>query len=640
MRGLGGGYTQILIDGQRAPAGFSVDQLTPEQLERIEIFRAPTAETGARAIGGTINIVTREGFKARLNDLRIGFGHENGKSTPGMFWTHNNSEGDFIYNLTAALFNPHGRPASETTTSDEDITTGVQTRHQVERFTTEFSRLGLNLNARLQWRGEGGDLLTLMPGMFATRGESQTRFDLVQSLGSAAALYDHGVEDSKNRYGTLRLNGQWRKRIPGDFRLELNGGTSLSKGDSSTLRSELDAGGALLRTKKTNSDSHERSLSLNGKLSKLLKDDHNFVSGWELENLRRNETIVSLQNGVKQLGEFEDELSASSLRVAVYAQDEWALNPIWSLHAGLRGESIVTRGEQADGSNTRNRSQVATPLVHLLYKPDPKVRDQVRISLTRSYKSPTLGNLVARTLINSRYAAEVANAPTSPDRAGNPNLKPELASGIDVAFERYLSEGGVLSANVFARRLSNTIRNVTTLEVVSYSPFQRYVSRPQNIGGAYTAGVELEAKFRLDQAISDAPRIEVRSNLSVFTSRVNQVPGPDNRLDQQPQGTANIGADYRFRGTPLTLGGSLNWTPGYRTQLSDIQAVTAGNKRQFDAYALWVFDAAKQLRLNVSNIGPQDYLSSNAVDEGPVRTRASTVANNYVIWRLALELKL
>ena len=67
--------------------------------------------------------------------------NENGKSTPGAFWTHNNSDGNFIYNLTAGLFSPHGRPESETTTSDEDITTGVQTRHQVEHFTTEFSRL-------------------------------------------------------------------------------------------------------------------------------------------------------------------------------------------------------------------------------------------------------------------------------------------------------------------------------------------------------------------------------------------------------------------------------------------------------------------------------------------------------------------
>ena len=58
-----------------------------------------------------------------------------------------------------------------------------------------------------------------------------------------------------------------------------------------------------------------------------------------------------------------------------------------------------------------------------------------------------------------------------------------------------------------------------------------------------------------------APPVELRNNLSLFRSRVAEVPGPDNRLDEQPRATANIGADYRFRGTPLTLGGSLNLTP-------------------------------------------------------------------------------
>ncbi len=640
MRGLGAGYTQILIDGQRAPAGFSVDQLTPEQLERIEIFRAPTAETGARAIGGTINIVTREGFKARLNDLRVGFGHENGKTTPGLFWTHNNSDGNFIYNLTAGLFSPHGRNETAITTVDEDLTTGLLSRQQIEHATAEFSRLGLNLNGRLQWRGEDGDVLMLMPSMFATQVDTETRFSLVQRLGSTPALYDHGLTDSRNQFGTLRLNGQWRTRIPGEFRLELNGGASMSRGNHHSLRSELDSAGTLVRTEKTDGDNLERSVSLNGKISKLLPGDHNFVSGWELESLRRSETRVSLQNGIKQLSEFEDNLSASSTRVAVYGQDEWALNPKWSLHAGLRSESIITRGENSDGSATRNRSHVVTPLVHLLFKPDPKVRDQVRISLTRSYKSPTLGNLVARTSIHSRYPAEVANTPTAPDRAGNPNLKPELATGIDVAFERYLSEGGVLSANVFARYLNNYIRNVTALETVRYSPFARYVSRPQNIGDALTSGIELEAKFRLDQIFSGAPRIEVRSNLSLFSSRVNQVAGPDNRLDQQPKGTANLAADYRLRGTPLSLGASLNYTPSYRTQVSDIQAVTAGTKRQIDAFALWVFDPAMQVRLNLSNIAPNDYLSSNALDIGTVRETASTLSKTYVNWRLSLELKL
>ncbi len=84
MRGIGTGYTQILIDGERMPPGFAIDQPAPDQIERIEILRAPTAETGARAIAGTINIILREPLRQRGDDLRLGLGAELGSERGGL----------------------------------------------------------------------------------------------------------------------------------------------------------------------------------------------------------------------------------------------------------------------------------------------------------------------------------------------------------------------------------------------------------------------------------------------------------------------------------------------------------------------------------------------------------------------------
>jgi len=117
MRGLGAGYTQILLDGQRIPPGFSLDSINPDQIERIEILRAPTAETGARAIGGTINIVTREGFTKRMNDLRIGTQLQRGRASPGLSWTRNGGEGAFSYNVSASGFHASDLATSSTTTT-------------------------------------------------------------------------------------------------------------------------------------------------------------------------------------------------------------------------------------------------------------------------------------------------------------------------------------------------------------------------------------------------------------------------------------------------------------------------------------------------------------------------------------------
>src|SRR5436190_19990715 len=104
MRGLGNGYTQILLDGERVPPGFSLDPISPDQIERIEILRAPTAETGARAIAGTINIITREGYSKRVHDLRLTASFENGHVGPGVCWSRNIAEGAWTVNYTLSAY--------------------------------------------------------------------------------------------------------------------------------------------------------------------------------------------------------------------------------------------------------------------------------------------------------------------------------------------------------------------------------------------------------------------------------------------------------------------------------------------------------------------------------------------------------
>ena len=305
------------------------------------------------------------------------------------------------------------------------------------------------------------------------------------------------------------------------------------------------------------SSSTEITTHLNLKYSNLLANDHSLVGGLELEAAQRDETRVTVENNVPLLTNYAADLGARTRRLALYAQDEWNISPQWAAHAGLRWESISTQGDGSLQEGTqRNRSSVWTPLLHAVWKPDPKGRDQVRLSLTRSYRAPSLQNLMGRPTLSNN------NGLTSPDRAGNPDLTPELATGIDLALERYLPGGGMFSASLFHRRIQDLIRSVTTLETVSWSSTQRYVARPQNIGAATTQGIELEAKFKLTELMADAPALDLRANASVFRSRVDSVPGPNNRLDQQPLGTANLGADYRLPGLPLTLGGNLNWTPG------------------------------------------------------------------------------
>ncbi len=72
LRGLGAGYTQVLINGERAPGNFSFDTLSPEVVERIEVLRAATADLSTQAVAGTVNIVLRHVAKTRERELKLG----------------------------------------------------------------------------------------------------------------------------------------------------------------------------------------------------------------------------------------------------------------------------------------------------------------------------------------------------------------------------------------------------------------------------------------------------------------------------------------------------------------------------------------------------------------------------------------
>jgi iron complex outermembrane receptor protein len=231
------------------------------------------------------------------------------------------------------------------------------------------------------------------------------------------------------------------------------------------------------------------------------------------------------------------------------------------------------------------------------------------------------------------------NAATSPDRAGNPALRPELATGLDVALERYLPGGGLFSAGVFHREISDLVRNETRLETLPGAG-PRWVNRPYNVGDATVQGLELEAKFALREFMAQAPAVDLRSSVSFFRSRVHGVPGPDNRVDQQPGMTANLGADWKLRQAPLTLGANLHWTPGYVTRLSATETAVQGRKPVFDAYALWSFNPALALRLSATNLTTPDYLRGSGYDADVLRESAQTVSRSYVDWLLRLEMKL
>ncbi|MDT8998581.1 TonB-dependent receptor [Paucibacter sp. APW11] len=599
MRGLGAGYTLILINGDPAPPGFALDQLNPAQVERIEITKGPTADQSAQAVAGAINIILKEAPRVSQRDLRVGVGYSAQRPTPSATFTYGERIGALALSLPVSMFEWRG----ESTATSERRMPGADgaPSQAIQRQTQPNWGHGFNTTPRLNWKLSDDENLSLQG--FAQRGNWNNRQFYVNEQSTPNAqleddAYSHGF------WQMLRGNLQWTRRFNDSQRVELKGGLQDSKSrfDTQTYRQGADQRHSV-------GNNHDQSLTQAGKFSQLLGDEHSLTMGWDLEWRRRDEDRTTTELGKPQLPEFDGQpFGARIERQALFVQDEWELSSQWSTYLGLRTERIATES-RGSGDGARNVSRVITPLWHLNYKLDAKGRDLIRASLTRSYKAPELNALLARPSLSSLFPdASQANTELSPDRVGNPLLKPELATGLDIALETYLAGGGMISIGGFYRDVTDLIRNVTTLEQPAWSTVPRYVSRPVNFSKAHSMGLEFEVKGRAGElmpALFDAKLpLNLRGSFNVYHSKVAALSGPNNRLDSQQPWSANLGFDYRMSSLPVNFGASLAYTPGYETQQTASQDLLQSRSRSLDAFAQWTLSRQSSLRFSAGNLLP------------------------------------
>jgi len=607
LRGLGAGYTLILVNGDPAPPGFSLDNLSPSQVERIEVTKGPTAEHSAQAVAGTINIILREAPRQRQRELKAGLSFLKTRPTPWFNATYGDRIGDFSLSLPFSGYQWRmGFPSTEERVS-RDV--ADQPLHTLSFNETRSWGHGLNFSPRLSWKLSDTDSINWQTFAQSHNFNNAGRNLLDVQQGIAPISVDDQWTNA-GQWQMLRSNVQLVRRWADGARVDVKLGAQATR---SWYRTDLegdDAQGVHTLTRLSTGDNREHSWTSSGKYSRPLWDRHSLALGWDLERRHRNEVRSVIENGAPQLLGLDGEpFKADIDRAALYIQDEWEIAAQWSTYIGLRGERIGT-ASAGTGEALRSSSTVVTPLWHLNYKLDPKGRDLIRASLTRSFKAPETGSLLARPSINATYPADKPNPEISPDRIGNPGLKPELATGLDVAFEKYFSGGGLMSIGVFHRRIEGLMRNVVSLQTVAWATVPRWLSQPVNLARARSTGVELEIKGRAGELMPSwfepAMALNLRASLSAYRSTVDGIPGPDNRLEQQQPWSMTLGFDHVVKGIPLTYGVSLAYTPAYAVQQTTALWYEQGRARNLDAYALWAFDKQTSLRLGANNIAPLD----------------------------------
>ena len=609
MRGLGAGYTQILINGDPAPQGFNLDQLSPSQIERIEVLRAPTADQSAQAVAGTINIILKEAPRSSQQSLRLGVSNGRDRPMANINYSISESKGPFNMSLPVSLFEWD----RQTRTTIDRQMEGTDGKTAVSEQIGTATSWGWGYNIAPRFNFKFSDEQTLSIATFFQKGYWNFRNDFLNRAISGNPVFDdNSIQDGywENRRGNLT----WVNRFSPDQRIEIKAGFQQGRSafDSRSLRS----GALQLNTVGSNQDD---AITQSGKYSHLLGSSHSLTAGWDLENrdrLERRTTKDAAGNAL--LPSFEGQpFEAQVRRQAFYIQDEWEISPQWQLYLGLRNERIISESATT-ASPVRNESSVLSPLAHVTYKFNPKSRDMIRASLTRSYKAPGLNTLLARPQINGAFTnTNLTNTPLAPDRMGNPALTPELATGIDIAYENYLTNDGIFSVGIFHRNLTNVVRNVTELRTVSWANAPRWISQPQNFSDAVTSGLEFELRGRasdlMPKLLGTAKALNIRTSLSIYNSSIAALNGPNNRLDGQQPWSANFGFDQRITGLPLSIGGNFNYTPGYDTRQTEDLVLKRSSARSVDVFALMFLSPTMSFRAAAS-AGVQQFGPPNGVN--------------------------
>jgi outer membrane receptor protein involved in Fe transport len=620
MRGLGAGYTQILVNGDRPPPGFSLDTLTPDQIERIEIIRAASAEFSMQAIAGTINIVLKKVTAKAQHDLRLSAfrSQESRNLNAGGTWA--DKKGNLSYFLNAFLYGGDNAYTSRTAESFT-LPSGELAQSRRSAYAGSGSYRGAVFFPRLSWKFDDGDELNVSGGVQSNRntwgGGTQT-----ENLAGAFASPDYieNVQNSPGGMTTMQGEVGWIAKLAGGkLDLKLSGDRNRNTNDSYAEMFTAARAQRLLRDWDSIDRGHR--YSIKAKYTRSLFDGHSLTAGLdtsvqENEQTRDRHEQLNQDAPTRIIETFTPKLT----RLAGFAQDEWSIDKQLSIYLGARWEGVRTDSEAMSTSGgagvgasagpiaTSSRSHVLSPVAQTLYKFPGDSGRQLRLALTRTYKAPTIDQLTAR-----RYESAV-NTRFDPDSSGNPELRPELAKGIDITYEHFLKDGAMLSASVSRRAISDYIR--TRLDVDANG---RWVYRPINDGDALVRSLQLEAKTP-GKLLSDAlSAFDLRASFSRNWSRVSAVPGPDNRLDGQTPMSATLGIDYR-KGD-LTMGSSLSWQKGGWVRISDAQSQFQQTRRDLDAYLLVKFNPRYQLRVSANNILGMDNPSDRLYQDASGTTR-------------------
>lgn len=639
------GYTQVLVDGRPPPPGRSPFELDVVHIERIEIVKGAMAEYGPFGIAGTINIVTRQVERKRSTSL----------STTG---TAGNDTAQ-----ARAAWSTTTRPADESWALSHRIS-ALRRQANLQRATlTEAAGADGILGTVDQATAESRETLTQWnaSSSYTRKWSATTDLEMAPSLAlwrsgddadewhRGAALAPWARSTSSGTISVISLPLRWKQRFSGGSAAEISAESSRTSLDRRNHRIDQFTPGSPNLDTQHSAEIRSRLAHqiLRLQFTTALADAHDLKVGGSLARSDWRDTTDARVNGAPDpaFAPFGNQQRRAGPQHTAFIQDEWTISERWAATAGLSAAWRRVRIQEGTLQNTASY-RVASPSLHVAHKLDTAGQRKLRLSLDRSFQAPDTEQYMQRPVIHPLAPCAPQGAcPTNPvqyaDRAGNPALQPERALGMTLGYEHYLGRTSMLGVDVFRRRLNDVVGQVVAMETVPWAASPRHVMRPINLGTAWVQGLSLDARLAANELDSTWPRVNLRAGLTLASSRLRTVPGPDNRMADQSPWAAKLGVRYKFIALPLEVSADANWRPGlwYRTAAN--RQIYQGRREDVSSQAAWTISRDTTLRLTLNNMLSTDLHTVEAYGLGTtLDARTSTHKRAGTTAALTVDLRL
>jgi outer membrane receptor protein involved in Fe transport len=604
MRGLPPGYTNILINGRRAPGGeddgaFMVDRIPAELVERIEIIRSPRADQPSDGIGGAINVVLKEGAQLEGGAVRAGVlvnGDGEMRGSGSISWAGNTEN----TSLWAAL-NYQGRrnPKEKRSERYDGLPADGGELDNIELQDDTRDGEDLSANAEYTVRFDRGRLRFNGLAVDTNRDEDETSLTYVDN---GSGVFD---ELEETEVQAERISQQsYALGVDGEFdvgpgQLDFKAGWSGFRDETTTRVDAADAGDPLELDEYVETDITDDEYAL-GAAYTFGPDSLRLKVGLDYLTKERDAAEVEFDIDNGAVGDPDPAPGAiytiEETRLEPFARLTWEPTDALTVDAGLRFES-TERDVTSDLGVVSSEAEEFFPSLHLTWS--PTARDQFRASWARTQRRPEYSFLAP-------YIA--SEEPADEDALqGNPLLESEFATGFDVGYERRLGARGIFGVNLFYREIENLIELVDTgTEVdedggpVDVGDDAYNLVEPRNIGDGTTWGVEVDLSTPLD--FVGLPETGVFFNYTWLESEVmDPWTGVERQFRNQPQNVWNVGFIQNLPTWGASFGASLyGRDEGYESGLDEL--VKVEYDQDLEAFVEKRFGDRFVIRLSAQNL--------------------------------------